>query len=116
MSGPGPPLASAPLTVEDATPTPRGERPGASDMPTSVVANLVGRGWPIALGLVAVPVYLGYVGEDAYALVGAFAALQALCGILDMGLGATATRELARTTTEASSARRARNLVRSLEI
>jgi len=103
------------LTVEDATPTPRGHRPGAADMPTSVVANLVGRGWTVLLGLVAVPVYLAQVGQEAYALVGAFATLQALCSVLDMGLGATLTRELAKTTTEPSSAQRGRNLVRTLE-
>src|SRR5688572_24497022 len=42
------------LIVEDATPTPRGHRPGAADMPTSVVANLAGRGWTVLLGLIAV--------------------------------------------------------------
>jgi O-antigen/teichoic acid export membrane protein len=69
----------------------------------------------VLLGLLAVPVYLSQVGQEAYALVGAFATLQALCTALDMGLGATLTRELAKTTTEPSSAQRGRNLVRTLE-
>ena len=91
-------------------------QPGGATMRTAVVANLVGRAWPIALGFVAIPVYLDHLKVEAYALVLAFATLQAICSVLDMGLGATLTRQLARSAPGAAGAGEARNLVRSLEI
>ena len=35
-----------------------GPQPGSSALQTAVLANLVGRAWPMALGLLAVPLYL----------------------------------------------------------
>lgn len=82
-----------------------------------VAAGLAGRALPALLGLLAVPLYLGFLGVEAYALAGAFAALQALLTILDMGLGATLTRQLARMrAADGAAAAAARNLVRSFEV
>src|SRR5262245_55873440 len=107
----GTPLSGADAAADESSP-----RPGGATMRTAVVANLVGRGWPIALGFVAVPVYLSHLGVEAYALVGAFAVLQTICSVLDMGLGTTLTRQLARTAPGAGGAAQSRNLVRRLEV
>jgi len=107
----GTPLSGAGAASDEARPQTAG-----ATMRTAVVANLVGRAWPIALGFVAVPVYLSDLGVEAYALVAAFAMLQTICSVLDMGLGTTLTRQLARTAPAADGAAQARNLVRSLEI
>ncbi len=87
-----------------------------SGLNANILANLVGRGWAAALAILTVPLYLRYLGVEAYGLVGAFAVLQAVCNVLDMGLGATLTRELARLRSEPDHAGRARTLVRSLEV
>ncbi len=90
--------------------------PRTDTMRAAVVANLAGRGWPIVLGFLAVPIYLGHLGIEAYALVSAFAVLQSICSVLDMGLGATLTRQLARLTGDPQTAPQARRLVRTLEV
>ena len=49
-----------------------------------------------ALGIVLVPVYLRYLGAEAYGLVGFYAALLAWFLFLDVGLSGTLSRETAR--------------------
>lgn len=83
---------------------------------SNIVANLIGNVWTAVMSLVFVPVYLHYLGIEAYALIGVFATLQALFSVLDMGLGSTANRELARLTVEPEGAVVARNLIRTLEV
>jgi O-antigen/teichoic acid export membrane protein len=48
------------------------------------------------LGLAVVPLYLRYLGIEAYGLIGFFATVQALFLILDMGMAPTINREIAR--------------------
>ncbi|HEY5595073.1 MAG TPA: oligosaccharide flippase family protein, partial [Nitrospiria bacterium] len=82
----------------------------------NILANISGQAWSAVLGLLLVPVYLHYMGVEAYGLVGFFASLQAIIAVLDMGLGTTANREVARRTARAETAGESRNLVRTLEI
>ncbi len=91
-------------------------RPKLGGLSVGVLANLVGRAWPTLLGILVVPLYLRWLGNEAYGLVGAFSILQVVCSVLDMGLGTTLTRQLARAAAGTSSAEESRNLVRSLEI
>lgn len=81
-------------------------------------ANLVGRGWVALAGLVFVPLYIELLGVEAYGLVGFAATLQVGLSLLDVGLATTLNRELARMqgTPTADSARRQRDLVRTLEL
>ena len=60
------------------------------------VANLVGRGWSVVMGLVFIPLYVRYMGIEAYGLVGLFTTLQALFSLLDLGMSAALNREFAR--------------------
>jgi O-antigen/teichoic acid export membrane protein len=48
------------------------------------------------IGLAAVPLYLRYLGIEAYGIIGFFATLQAVLQVLDLGLGPTLNREVAR--------------------
>ena len=82
----------------------------------NVVANLAGRGWVTALGLAFIPVYLKFLGIEAYGLVGFFATLQAVFGLLDLGLGATINRELARLSATPARAGEQRTILRTLEV
>ena len=62
-----------------------------------------------------VPLYLEYMGAEAYGLVGFFAMLQAWFTLLDMGLTPTVARETARFHGGATEALNYRRLVRALE-
>ena len=68
------------------------------------------------MSLVFVPLYIHFLGIEAYGLIGIFATLLALFGLLDMGLSSTLNREMARLTVQEGKAQEMRDLVRTLEI
>jgi O-antigen/teichoic acid export membrane protein len=83
----------------------------------NVAANLVANLWVAALTVLALPIYLRAVGAEAFGLIGVFTVLQAFTTLLDLGLGATLTREAARLASSGAEGRRElRDLVRTLEI
>jgi O-antigen/teichoic acid export membrane protein len=82
----------------------------------NIVANYVGRTWAAILGILLVPVYLRFMGIEAYGLVGFYMALSSVLGILDLGIGATMNRELARLSAKEESAAAQRDVVRTLEL
>jgi O-antigen/teichoic acid export membrane protein len=67
------------------------------------------------IGIVTVPLYIKYMGAEAYGLVGFFAMMQAFFNMLDMGLTSTISRETARLRGGVSDALSYRRLVRALE-
>ncbi len=68
------------------------------------------------MGIAFVPLYIKYLGMEAYGLIGVFAMLQAWLTLLDMGMTPTLNREMARYTAGAHDAQSIRDLLRSLEI
>lgn len=62
----------------------------------NVLANYLGQGWTALINLAFVPVYIRYLGIEAYGLIGFFAALQSCLTLLDMGMTPTLCREVAR--------------------
>lgn len=68
------------------------------------------------MGLAFIPVYIRYLGVEAWGLVGFMSMLQAWFTLLDMGLTPTLSREMARFLAGAHTAQSIRNLLRSLEI
>jgi O-antigen/teichoic acid export membrane protein len=87
----------------------------SSRVAQNIAANFFGRGWGALLSIVLTPIYIELLGIEAYGLVGFFITLQAMLGVLDMGLGAAATREAAVLSAQADGARQIRNLMRTLE-
>ncbi len=81
----------------------------------NTVANLSARVWTAVVHLAFVPLYVSYLGIEAYGLIGVFTSLLALFALLDLGLSTTLNRELARLSNDASAAPKARDLVRTLE-
>jgi O-antigen/teichoic acid export membrane protein len=79
-------------------------------------ANYAGTFWASFMSLVFVPLYIHFMGIESYGLVGMFASLQALFGILDLGLSATMNREMARLDAKPDSRQHARDLARTLEV
>jgi len=82
----------------------------------NMIANFGGGIWTSLMGLVFVPLYIHFLGIEAYGLIGIFATLMALFGLLDMGLSATMNREIARLAVRDGNAQEMRDLVRTLEI
>lgn len=82
----------------------------------NVVANYVGQGWRALMSLAFVPLYIKYLGIEAYGLIGIFAILQAWLGMLDMGMRPALGREMARFTGGAHDAQSIRDLLRTVEL
>lgn len=62
----------------------------------TVLANALSQAYVTLLGVLTVPVYLSWLGYEAYGLVAFFATLQAWFNLLDMGLTPTLAREASR--------------------
>lgn len=80
-----------------------------------VVASYVSQIYTTLIGIVIVPVYIRYMGAEAYGLIGFYAMLQAWFQLLDMGLAPTISRETARFRGGAIDAQTLRKLLRALE-
>jgi O-antigen/teichoic acid export membrane protein len=81
----------------------------------NILANYAGQIYVTLIGIVMVPMYIKYMGAEAYGLVGFFAMLQMWFSMLDMGLSPTMARETARYRGGAIDALIYRRLVRALE-
>lgn len=82
----------------------------------NVLANYLGQGWRVIMSLAFVPLYIKYLGIEAYGLIGIFAMLQASLSLLDIGMKPTLGREMARFTGGAHNIQSIWNLLRSIEI
>jgi len=82
----------------------------------NLIANYLGQGWVALMGLAFIPLYVRYLGIEAYGLIGLFALLQAWLSLLDMGMTPTLGREMARFTGGSHSAQSIRDLLRSIEV
>jgi O-antigen/teichoic acid export membrane protein len=82
----------------------------------NIAANFAGNIWQTLMSLAFIPLYIKFMGVESYGLIGVFATLQVMFGLLDMGLRATLTRELARLSVVPGKEQEMRNLLRSLEI
>lgn len=88
----------------------------ANRLKRNIVANLVGRAWTAVLGLAFVPLYIRFLGMEAYGLIGFYATLLAVFSLLDMGLSTTLNREMARRSVEKDGAQDMRDMTRTLEM
>jgi O-antigen/teichoic acid export membrane protein len=81
----------------------------------NIVANVAGAGAGMLVFLLMAPVYLRLLGAEGYGLVGVFMTLSVAATALDLGLGSTLNRELARMRARDEPAAFA-DLIRTLEI
>jgi len=82
----------------------------------NIIANFVGRVWSGVLALIFIPLYIKFIGIEAYGLIGIYASLLVLFSVLDMGLSTTLNRELSRLSTLKDKYQEARDLVRTFEM
>jgi len=81
----------------------------------NIIANFAGKAWKALMSLAFIPLYIKFLGIEAYGLIGFFATLQAVFGLLDLGLSSTLNRELARYSAQHGQGQKMRDLVRTLE-
>lgn len=82
----------------------------------NTIANYLGQGWTALMGLVFIPVYIRYMGMEAWGLVGFMSMLQAAMSLLDVGMTPTLSREMARFQAGLHSPQSIRDLLRSMEV
>ena len=81
----------------------------------NVIASYLGQAWVALMGLAFIPIYIRYLGIEAWGLMGLFAVLQACLTLLDAGVTPTLGREMARFTAGEQSPQAIRELLRTLE-
>jgi O-antigen/teichoic acid export membrane protein len=81
----------------------------------NIAANFVGSTWQAFMSLIFIPLYIKFMGIESWGLIGIFATLQAVFGLLDVGLSSTLNREMARLSVLPGKQQEMRNLVRTLE-
>jgi O-antigen/teichoic acid export membrane protein len=82
----------------------------------NMVANFAGNMWQTLIGLIFIPLYMKFLGMESWGLIGIFAAMQSMSGILDLGMSNTLNREMARLSALQGREQEMRNLVRTLEV
>jgi O-antigen/teichoic acid export membrane protein len=65
------------------------------DIRKALAVSIGSRGFSAVLGLLALPLYVRFLGVEGYGVVGLFASVQVLVAFMDLGLATTLTRELA---------------------
>lgn len=81
-----------------------------------MAANYLGQGWRAVISLAFVPVYIRYLGIEAYGLIGIYTMFQAWMGLMDMGMRPALTREMARFSAGGVDVQNIRDLLRTVEI
>jgi O-antigen/teichoic acid export membrane protein len=82
----------------------------------NVIANYFGQGWNAIMSLAFVPIYIKYLGVEAYGLIGMFLMLQTWLTLLDMGMKPALGREMARFTGGGRDGQSIWDILRSVEI
>jgi O-antigen/teichoic acid export membrane protein len=81
----------------------------------NALANYAGQAYTTVIGIVMLPLYLRYMGAEAYGLVGFFSVLLAWFGLLDFGLSPALSRHVARHRGERGGNQEIRTLLRTIE-
>lgn len=80
----------------------------------NIVANYAGQFYAILVAIVMVPTYLRYMGAEAYGLIAFFGMMQGWLQLIDIGLTATLSRQVASCRAGGLSLERLNELFRSL--
>lgn len=82
----------------------------------NILANIAGRIWAVLAAYLFTPLYLQFLGAEAFGLVGFFTTLVGVLAFADLGLTATLNREMARLSGLPNSGPEMADVLRSLEI
>jgi O-antigen/teichoic acid export membrane protein len=81
----------------------------------NIIANYTGRAWGIISVYLFVPIYLKFLGIEAYGVIGFYSTLLGVLAFTDLGLTATLSREMARLEVRESTAGEMGDLLRTYE-
>ncbi len=81
----------------------------------NILANYIGRTWVVVSVYIFVPLYLKFLGIEAYGLIGFYSTLLGVLALADMGLTATLSREMARLEAREGAAGEMGDLLRTYE-
>lgn len=87
-----------------------------SSVKFDLLSNFAGTGWSALMQLAFIPLYIKFMGIEAFGLIGFYLALQGMFQILDFGLSPTMNREMARYSAMPEKAGEARDFVRTFEV
>lgn len=93
----------------------RGRIGARSSFSVNMISNYLGRGWEAAMSIAFVPLYIRFLGVEAYGVIGLLAVIQSFMMILDFGMTPTLTREASRYQSGEQPLEYFRDLVRSIE-
>ena len=79
-------------------------------------ANFIGLGYTTVIGIIVLPLYLQYLGAEAFGLVGFFIVLQAWMQLFDMGISPLLSRRTAQIRGQNLGYLELKQLLRSLEL
>lgn len=82
----------------------------------NIIANILARGWGVISVYLFVPLYLKFLGVEAYGLIGFYSILLGILTFADMGFSATLNREMARLVAHSNVAGERRDLLRTYEV
>jgi len=82
----------------------------------NTIANFIGLGYTTVIAVVVFPLYLQYLGAEAFGLVGFFVVLQAWMQLLDIGMSPLLSRQMAHSRGQNINFLELKKLVRSLEL
>ena len=82
---------------------------------SNLLANFAGAGVAALLQLAFIPFYIRFLGIEAYGLIGFYIMLQAVLQVLDLGMGPTTNREMARYSVQPEKTAESRDFLRTLE-
>lgn len=82
----------------------------------SLAANFFGKGWSALLALLITPLYVKFLGIEAYGLIGFYITLSTLLFLFDFGMGDTLCREAALIYRPGQNPKELQNTLRTLEV
>ncbi len=82
----------------------------------NIFANYVGAAWNAIMNIAFVPLYVTYLGTEAYGVIGISAIIGSFLAFLDLGLSPMLNREMARYRGGAHSVESIRSLLRTVEL
>lgn len=82
----------------------------------NIIANAGAKVWVMLMNLAFIPLYIRFLGIEAYGLIGFFATMQGVFSIMDLGWSTTLNRELALHGREPEARSKLRDLLRTAEL
>lgn len=82
----------------------------------NIIANYIGQIYVMSVSIIVMPLYLEYIGAEAYGLIGFFVLMQVFLNLLDAGFSPTLGRQVAEARGNSKKFKEFFKLLRSVEI